>query len=275
MSDSDLAEFPAIEIFPVSTLKPRPAQTPEKQQVQSTASARGSLRTPVAPSNRALVAPPISRRADAPPPEKKSKKTEKPYVLLWVATNGKDKLGWSRKKVWKQKELRVIGEFADKTAVEAKKAQLMVLYDSKKNELSGGKGDISVGGILGDQIDLVLRPIEEVKLGESELSADSRRDAAPPPAKKLKKTEKPHVLLWIATNGKDKKGWSRKKVWKQKDLRVIGEYADKMAAEAKKAQLMVQYDSKINELCGGKGDISTGGILSDQIDLVVRPIEEV
>jgi len=111
--------------------------------------------TPVTPANRALAAPAASRRTAAPRPAKKIKKTEKPHVLLRIATNGK-----GRGRVWKQKALRVIGVYADKLAAETKKEQLMEKSDCC------GHGDILVGGSWEDEIDLVVRPIEEVQLGE-------------------------------------------------------------------------------------------------------------
>jgi hypothetical protein len=83
------------------------------------------------------------------------------------------------------------------------------------------------------------------------------------PAQKRANT-KPHALLWICSAGK---GQSR--TWKQKSLKVIGVYASKDDAERKKAELMNQYD------CCGHGDILVGGTWEDEIDLVVRPIEEV
>ena len=85
-----------------------------------------------------------------------------------------------------------------------------------------------------------------------------------PPSKKVSKKETPHVLLWICSAGK---GQGRQ--WKQKALRVIGVYASKEAAEQKKTDIMDRHT------CCGHGDIVVGDTWEDEIDLVVRPIEEV
>eukprot|EP00187_Rhodella_violacea_P020394 CAMPEP_0184735258 /NCGR_PEP_ID=MMETSP0314-20130426/61798_1 /TAXON_ID=38298 /ORGANISM="Rhodella maculata, Strain CCMP 736" /LENGTH=145 /DNA_ID=CAMNT_0027202291 /DNA_START=329 /DNA_END=767 /DNA_ORIENTATION=+ len=142
--DSDLDQFP-VDIFPVKRPTVQPAAPPR----------RAPHADALTPANRALAAPAASRRTAAPRPAKKIKKTEKPHVLLRIATNGK-----GRGRVWKQKALRVIGVYADKLAAETKKEQLMEKSDCC------GHGDILVGGSWEDEIDLVVRPIEEVQLGE-------------------------------------------------------------------------------------------------------------
>mmetsp|Transcript_9257 Transcript_9257/g.13940 ORF Transcript_9257/g.13940 Transcript_9257/m.13940 type:complete len:146 (-) Transcript_9257:45-482(-) len=81
--------------------------------------------------------------------------------------------------------------------------------------------------------------------------------------KKVPKKDTPHVLLWICGAGK---GQGRN--WKQKSLRVIGVYGTKEAAENKKITLMERYE------CCGHGDICVGDTWEDEIDLVVRPVEE-
>ncbi len=50
---------------------------------------------------------------------------------------------------------------------------------------------------------------------------------------------------------------------------MIGVYASKAAAEAKKEDIMSRHT------CCGHGDIVVGGTWEDEIDLVVRPCEEV
>lgn len=49
---------------------------------------------------------------------------------------------------------------------------------------------------------------------------------------------------------------------------MIGVYESKQAAENKKQELMSQYE------CCGHGDILVGWTWEDEIDLVVRPVEE-
>ena len=88
--------------------------------------------------------------------------------------------------------------------------------------------------------------------------------AARPKPNKIAKKDSPHALLWICGAGK---GQGRQ--WKQKALKVIGVYSSKEAAERKKDQVMSMYPN-----CG-HGDISVGDSWEDEIDLVVRPVEEV
>ena len=86
----------------------------------------------------------------------------------------------------------------------------------------------------------------------------------PPAQKKKKVSEMPHVLLWICTHGK-----GRSNAWTRSSLKVIGVYATKDDAEEKKGELMNRYDTY------GHGDICVGGTWMDEIDLVIRPAEEV
>ena len=82
--------------------------------------------------------------------------------------------------------------------------------------------------------------------------------------KKIAKKDTAHVLIWVCTHGK-----GQGRTWSQKSLRVIGVYSSKQAAEEKKDQLLNKYDN-----CG-YGDICVGGTCWDEIDLVVRAVEEV
>ena len=74
---------------------------------------------------------------------------------------------------------------------------------------------------------------------------------------------KAHALLWICSAGK-----GQGRAWKKKALRIVGVYKDKAAAEEKKRQIMERHT------CCGHGDILVGGTWEDEIDLVVRPVEE-
>jgi len=96
--------------------------------------------------------------------------------------------------------------------------------------------------------------------------SSSMNTATKPPAQRKKKkvAEHPHVLLWICTHGK-----GRSRDWTRSALKVVGVYATKDDAQRKKDELMTQYD------CCGHGDILVGGSWDDEIDLVIRPAEEV
>lgn len=86
------------------------------------------------------------------------------------------------------------------------------------------------------------------------------------PAKipKVANKDKAHVLLWICSHGK-----GQGKTWKKNALRVIGVYSSKENAERKKEQVMGNYGNY------GHGDICVGDTWEDEIDLIVKPIEEV
>ena len=96
-------------------------------------------------------------------------------------------------------------------------------------------------------------------------SSDVAARKQPPPSKKkktkLKKNEQPHCLIWVCTHGK---GHSRSN-WRQKDLKIVGVYANKAAAEDARRNVMSQHT------CCGHGDILVGGTWEDEIDLVIRP----
>ena len=82
--------------------------------------------------------------------------------------------------------------------------------------------------------------------------------------KKVAKKDSPHVLLWMVAAGK---GQSR--TWTQKALRVIGIYPSKADAERKKNEITDQHR------CNGYGNLITGPYWEDEIELVIRPVEEV
>ena len=95
--------------------------------------------------------------------------------------------------------------------------------------------------------------------------ASTQSSTAGSVTKKAKKTplkESPHVLIWVCAAGKGRgKSWG-------KALKCVGVYATKQAAEEKKTQLMGQY------LNAGHGDILVGDSWEDEIDLVVKPVED-
>lgn len=81
---------------------------------------------------------------------------------------------------------------------------------------------------------------------------------------KAKKAAVPHALLWICTHGK---GQSRS--WKAKSLKVLGVYASKEEAQAKRHRVMSEHE------CHGHGDIIAGDTWEDEIDLEIRPVGEI
>jgi len=116
-------------------------------------------------------------------------------------------------------------------------------------------------------VDLTSSPVAK-KSKISGLEATTTTVCTLPPLTKKKISNKhsadAYALLWICTHGK---GQGRN--WKKKELKVIGIYATKDAAEARKEKLMTVYE------CCGHGDIVVGGTYDDEIDLVVRPVKEI
>jgi hypothetical protein len=81
--------------------------------------------------------------------------------------------------------------------------------------------------------------------------------------KKVAKKNQPHVLIWVCHHGP-----GARKSWNTKNLKIVGVYSSKEAAEAKKVEVMSRYDN-----CGN-GDIMVGGTWDDEIDLIVRAADE-
>jgi hypothetical protein len=84
-----------------------------------------------------------------------------------------------------------------------------------------------------------------------------------PKPKARKKSEKPHVIIWICHHGHGDRGW------KMKNPKVIGVYGSKEEAEARKEQLIRQHGGEC-----GHGNICVGGTWEDEIDLLIRPVDE-
>jgi hypothetical protein len=116
--------------------------------------------------------------------------------------------------------------------------------------------------------DFQARPPERISLSHLEKRQDLKpRTSTVEAAKakpKAKKAAVPHALLWICTHGK---GQSRS--WKAKSLKVVGVYASKEEAEAKRHRVMSEHE------CHGHGDIIVGDTWEDEIDLVIRPVGEI
>lgn len=79
-----------------------------------------------------------------------------------------------------------------------------------------------------------------------------------PPKKKVKPT-KAYSLIWVCTHGK-----GRRSSWRQKDLKIVGVYSSKQAAEQAKEHVMTVNPAY------GHGDICVGDTWEDEIDLVIR-----
>lgn len=79
------------------------------------------------------------------------------------------------------------------------------------------------------------------------------------PPKKKSKPSKAFSLIWVCTHGK-----GRRSSWRKKDLKIVGIYPSKNAAEEAKRNIMSQHD------CCGHGDILVGGTWEDEVDLVIR-----
>lgn len=92
-------------------------------------------------------------------------------------------------------------------------------------------------------------------------SSSSSSIVSPPPKKKVKAMPSTvYSLIWVCTHGKGK----QRRSWRKKDLKIVGVYPSKNAAEEAKQDVMSRYD------CCGHGDILVGGTWEDEIDLVIR-----
>ena len=106
-------------------------------------------------------------------------------------------------------------------------------------------------------------PDPEIHVGQTPAAKKATAVELAKAKPKTLKASVPHALLWICAAGK---GQSRS--WKASALKVVGVYASKEEAEAKKQRVMDQHE------CCGHGDILVGETWEDEIDLVVRPIGE-
>jgi len=113
---------------------------------------------------------------------------------------------------------------------------------------------MEVFDLTGDDVPFSLTTITKKRASSSSSSKP----------KKVAKKDSPHVLLWMVAAGK---GQSR--TWTQKALRVIGIYPSKADAESKKHEITDQHQ------CNGYGNLITGPSWEDEIELVIRPVEEV
>jgi hypothetical protein len=74
------------------------------------------------------------------------------------------------------------------------------------------------------------------------------------------KPSKAWCLVWVSHNGRG----ARSQTWRKKDLKIVGIYSNKSAAQNAKDEVMKQYE------CCGNGDILVGGTWDDEIDLILR-----
>ena len=129
---------------------------------------------------------------------------------------------------------------------------------AEKHALSSTSNPSTTPGFAGR---LLASASTSGKKTSSSAAAISSKQDEPKPKKAA--IGKPHALLWICAAGK-----GQGRAWKGKALKVIGVYATKEAAENKKADIMSKHR------CCGHGDILVGDSWEDEIDLVVRPVEE-
>jgi hypothetical protein len=88
-----------------------------------------------------------------------------------------------------------------------------------------------------------------------------------PQMKKPKKISTPYVIVWVCHYGPESHS-PRDHGWSSHEPRIFGVYNSKAEAEAKKNQIMRDHDE------GGYSDIRVGDDYSDEIDLLIRPVEE-
>ncbi|CAJ1952362.1 unnamed protein product [Cylindrotheca closterium] len=81
---------------------------------------------------------------------------------------------------------------------------------------------------------------------------------SPTPRKKAKPSTS-FALIWVCTHGN-----GRRTGWRKKDLKLVGIYASKAAAEEAKRKVMSEHER------AGHGDICVGDTWEDEIDLLIR-----
>ncbi|KAJ3233679.1 hypothetical protein HDU81_002064 [Chytriomyces hyalinus] len=164
---------------------------------------------------------------------------EEPHILVWIphyGMDGKQGSGWD--------ELNVIGVYSTQYGATERRLELVDEYDR------AGPGDICVGHMWDDQIDLVVKPCTKFGFGghESEETEDGMD---------------PHILLLIENNSDqedDPSEWDNLKV-------MIGVFSTEEAAREMKEEIKDEHEAL------GYGDICVKPRGGDPISLVVKPCD--
>jgi hypothetical protein len=107
----------------------------------------------------------------------------------------------------------------------------------------------------------IVSPTPVLNRGVTRDTISASSSTRQPPKKKAKvKPSKAYSLIWVCTHGKGQ----RRSSWRKKDLKIMGVYPSKSAAEEGKRNVMNQYE------CCGHGDICVGDTWEDEIDLIIR-----
>lgn len=95
---------------------------------------------------------------------------------------------------------------------------------------------------------------------KAEIATMQQQQKTPPKKKaKVSKPTKAFSLIWVGVHGR-----GQRRNWRKKDLKIVGIYPSKGAAEEAKRDIMDQHT------CCGHGDILIGGMWDDEVDLVIR-----
>lgn len=81
---------------------------------------------------------------------------------------------------------------------------------------------------------------------------------------KGQKAQKAYTLIWVCHWGKCGGPGAQNRPWRKKDLKIVGIYSTKAAAEQARREVMQNYDN------AGHGDIVVGWKQDDEIDLIIR-----
>jgi hypothetical protein len=104
-------------------------------------------------------------------------------------------------------------------------------------------------------------------LGTSNKRSAPGKDEIRNQQKKKPKKVTPYVIVWVCHYG-PKSHSSRDHGWSSHEPRIFGIYNSKAEAEAKKEEIISHHGE------GGYSDVCVGDEYSDEIDLLVRPVEE-
>mmetsp|Transcript_34475 Transcript_34475/g.54335 ORF Transcript_34475/g.54335 Transcript_34475/m.54335 type:complete len:137 (-) Transcript_34475:415-825(-) len=134
--------------------------------------------------------------------------------------------------------MKIKGVFESKGEAEEKKSNIMEPLHRI------GRDRVLVGDTWHDEYDLVVKTVKKNDIDEAIHAVTDVR----------------FVLVWLPNAGNGGKSWGK--------LRVAGAFPSEAAARAKKQQLLNRYEN-----CG-HGEIMVGGCWYDEIDLVIKPVND-
>jgi hypothetical protein len=149
-----------------------------------------------------------------------------------------------------------------KCVANATKNLISLLYDDEDSDLL-----LSEQGLT----QKVPRPVQTVRATTTTTRSSpvcNKRRAASTPCKRTAKKpnlvlQKSYAVISVCTSGNDNAGDARRNGWCRKELKIVGVYTSKQAAESAKIGAMELYKR-------GHGDILAEGCSDEEIDMFIR-----